>query len=85
MATTQGGPKDSYDLTGATVEIEPLNPMLGRSDSPTGSIMTEISISSTSKNAPEWLLRIKLPSQTETLDFGVQSGEEAISWRAAIE
>ena len=75
-------------MTGAVVEIMPLNPSVARPDSPTGSIMTEHSISfekTSEKNKPDWLLTIKLPSQIAPIEFGVQSEEEAQSWRTAIE
>lgn len=34
--------------------------------------------------SPEWLLRVKLASKTETLELGVETREDALEWRKAI-
>lgn len=33
---------------------------------------------------PKWLLLVKLPSQTEMLELGVDSREDALNWVEAI-
>ena len=73
--------KGSYDVAGAVVELGALHSP-GRSNSPTDSLAQRNS--SNRKPAPEWLLRVKSPSQTEPIELGVESKEDAVDWGSTI-
>lgn len=45
---------------------------------------TSPSTENKTSGSPEWLLRVKLASKTETLELGVETREDALEWRKAI-
>ena len=75
-------------MAGAEVELLKLQASLVRAQSSVSvnsNTLEDSTPSNESKSgAPEWLLRVKLASKTETLELGVESREDALEWRKAI-
>ncbi len=77
-------------MAGAEVELLKLQASLVRAQSTisVNSNVPEVATTPSTENkpsgSPEWLLRVKLASKTETLELGVETREDALEWRKAI-
>lgn len=66
-----------FDVTGATVVFSKMNRSTSQTQSdPEQTVDVGV--------IPKWLLLVKFPSQTENLELGVESREDALNWVQAI-
>ena len=70
--------KGSFDVAGAVVEMSPLGPLRDALVSPSSVHSNTYTL--TRRTSPEWLLSIKIASNGNVVDLGVDTKEEAIEW-----
>ena len=67
-----------FDVTGATVVFSKMNRSTSQTQSDDPEQTVDVGV------IPKWLLLVKFPSQTENLELGVESREDALNWVQAI-
>ena len=67
-----------FDVTGATVVFSKMNRSTSQTQSDDPEQTVDVGV------IPKWLLLVKFPSQTEKLELGVESREDALNWVQAI-
>ena len=70
--------KGSFDVSGAIVEIIPVNP------SPSQPTLTRDSRRGTRRTTPGWILRVRSPSSIHPIELGVETKDEALEWATTI-